>query len=197
MQRVTRYHYLLVALHWLLALLIIAALALAALVMARIPNTDPMKMEALSSHMIGGGLILVLMLLRVLVRTNTAHPPEAEVGNPFLRSVAWMSHRALYALVLVQAGCGVVLALQAHLPEIVFLHHGTLPADFWAFPARRIHYVVSRALMALIALHVTGALYHALVRRDGLLSRMWFGRRTVAASAPPEPPASSPSTVRS
>jgi cytochrome b561 len=35
--------------------------------------------------------------------------------------------------------------------------------------------------MALIALHVTGALYHVLVRRDGLLRRMWFGRRIAPA----------------
>jgi cytochrome b561 len=34
--------------------------------------------------------------------------------------------------------------------------------------------------MALIALHVTGAIYHALVLRDGLLKRMWFGRRSIA-----------------
>jgi cytochrome b561 len=74
------------------------------------------------------------------------------------------------------------MALQTRLPEIVFLHHDTLPPDFWAFPARHVHYVVSRALMAVIALHVTGALYHVLVRRDGLLRRMWFGRRTIAAA---------------
>jgi cytochrome b561 len=34
--------------------LIIAALALGALVMLRIPNSDPMKIEALRSHMEGG-----------------------------------------------------------------------------------------------------------------------------------------------
>jgi len=58
MTLVSRYHPLLVALHWILAMLIIAALALGALVMVKIPNTDPMKLEALRSHMIGGSLIL-------------------------------------------------------------------------------------------------------------------------------------------
>jgi cytochrome b561 len=29
----------------------------------------------------------------------------------------------------------------------------------------------------LIALHVVAALYHQFARRDGLLQRMWFGRR--------------------
>src|SRR5215469_6709225 len=74
MAQVSRYHPLLVALHWLLAFLTIAALALGALVMAKIPNTDPMKLEALRSHMIGGTLILVMMLVRLVLRTRTEHP---------------------------------------------------------------------------------------------------------------------------
>ena len=48
------------------------------------------------------------------------------------------------------------------------------------FAPRAIHYAFSRALMLLIALHVAGALYHALIRRDGLLRRMGFGRRVIA-----------------
>jgi cytochrome b561 len=52
----------------------------------------------------------------------------------------------------------------------------------WAFPVRSVHYAISRLLMALIALHVSGALYHTSIRRDGLLRRMWFGRRAVGAS---------------
>jgi cytochrome b561 len=35
-----------------------------------------------------------------------------------------------------------------------------------------IHGAVALALLALIALHVAGALYHALVKRDGVLQRM-------------------------
>ena len=77
MTLVSRYHPLLAALHWILAVLIIAALALGALVMARIPNTDPMKFEALRSHMLGGTLILVLMLVRLVVRIRTRHPAAA------------------------------------------------------------------------------------------------------------------------
>ena len=45
MQQVSRYHPMLVALHWILALLIPAALALGTLVMAKIPTTDPMKVD--------------------------------------------------------------------------------------------------------------------------------------------------------
>jgi cytochrome b561 len=190
MARVSRYHPLLVTLHWVLALLIIAALALGALVMVNIPNSSPMKIEALRSHMSGGVLILALMLIRLVVRTRTSHPAAAPTGNPILDRVAWASHRLFYVAVIVMAGSGIFMALQTHLPEIVFERHGALPASFWVYPVRTVHFVASRALMALIALHIVGALYHTFILKDGLLRRMFFGRRTPATdpgSAPVQP----------
>ena len=177
MPEVSRYHPLLVALHWLLAILIIAALALGALVMAKTPNTDPAKLEALRAHMAGGGLILALMLVRLVVRSSTAHPAAASTGSTWLDRIAWASHRMFYPLVFAMALSGITMALQAGLIDIVYGGHGALPPNLWIYKLRTIHYVISRVLMALIALHVTGALYHGLIRGDGLLRRMAFGRR--------------------
>jgi cytochrome b561 len=177
MPKVTRYHPVLVALHWMLALLTIAALALGALVMVKIANSDPMKLEALRSHMTGGVLILLLMLVRLFVRMRTEHPAAASTGNSMLDRLAWVSHRLFYVAVLGMAGSGIVMALQTGLPAIVFGSGGALPVDFWVFPVRTVHYLFSRLLMALIVLHVAGALYHTLILKDGLLRRMFFGRR--------------------
>jgi len=188
MPNVVRYHPALVAVHWFLALLIIAALALGALVMAPMSNSDPMKIGALRSHMLGGGLILVLMLVRLLLRARTAHPAPVRTGHPLLDRLAWGSHRLFYLLVLGMAGSGIATALAAGLPDVVFAGRGALPPDIWAFTPRALHYAFSRALMLLIALHVAGALYHTVVLRDGLLRRMGFGRRVIpdagAGSAP-------------
>jgi len=181
MTLVSRYHPLLVLLHWILAVLVIAALALGALVMVKIPNTDPMKIEALRSHIIGGSLILVLMLTRLVVRLRTAHPATASAGHPLLDRIAWASHRLLYVATVAMPASGLILALQSRLPWIVF-GGGTLPADFWAYSFRAVHYAFSRMLIVLIALHIAGALYHTLLLRDGLLRRMFFGRRVIAAS---------------
>ena len=183
MSPVSRYHPVLVALHWLLAFFIIAALALGALVLARLHNTDPMKIEALRSHMIGGLLILVLMLARLFVRTRTAHPTAATTGNRDLDRLAWLSHRLLYIVALALPVSGFFMAFQTDLPSIVLAGHGALPADFWAYPIRWVHYALTRLLMALIALHILGALYHTLILRDGLLRRMFFGRRTRPATS--------------
>jgi cytochrome b561 len=182
MRHPSRYHPVLVALHWALALLIIAALALGTLIMAKMPNSDPMKIEALRSHLAGGVLILLLMVVRLVVRMVTRHPASASTGAPSLDRLAWVSHRAFYVAVLAMAGSGIIMALQADLPSIIFGRGGALPADFWAFPVRSVHYLVSRLLMALIVLHITGALYHTLILRDGLMSRMLFGRRREAAT---------------
>lgn len=179
MTLVSRYHPLLVVLHWILAMLVIAALALGALVMAKIPNSDPMKVEALRSHMFGGTLILVLMLARLVLRLRTEHPAAASAGHPLLDRIAWVSHRLLYVAAIGMPVSGLILALQSRLPWILF-GGGKLPADFWIYSFRTVHYVFSRLLMVLIALHIAGALYHTLLLRDGLLGRMFFGRRSVA-----------------
>src|SRR6267154_4878085 len=96
MPEVSRYHPVLVVLHWALAILIPLALALGVLVLAKIPNSDPMKVEALRGHMIGGLLIFALMSVRLMARGGTAHPAAASTGNFWLDGLAWASHRLLY-----------------------------------------------------------------------------------------------------
>jgi cytochrome b561 len=184
MTLVSRYHPALVVLHWTMALLVIAALALGALVMAKISNTDPMKLEALRSHIFGGSVILVLMLIRLAIRMRSARPAPASAGHPLLDWLGWVSHRLFYALVIAMAASGIVMALQFGLFDVVLFGHGRLPADFWASPIRGVHYAISRLLMTLIALHIVAALYHAFVLHDGLLGRMFFGRRMTGTTAP-------------
>jgi len=179
---VSRCHPALVVLHWALALLIIAALGLGAVVMVKIPNASPMKVEALRSHMSGGMAILVLMLMRMVIRVRSSHPAPASAGHPLLDRLAWASHRLFYVTVFAMAGSGIVMALQTGLFDTVFFGHGPVPPDFWVFPVRGVHYALSRFLMTLIAVHIVAALYHAFVLRDGLLSRMFFGRRAVGTT---------------
>lgn len=176
-QQVTRYHPLLVALHWALAILIIADLVIGSQLLVHIPNDVPKKLEGLRAHMSGGVIILALMLMRVAVRLFAATPVKATAGNAFLDRLAWLSHRAVYVSIFGMIFSGLAVALQAHLPDVVFLGRGHLPESFWIYPLRGVHYFFSRALMVLIGLHIMGALYHTFLRRDRLLRRMWFGRR--------------------
>jgi cytochrome b561 len=174
----SRYHPALVALHWFLAAFIVLALALGMFVLKAIPNASPQKLEALRAHMIGAGVIAALMLVRFAIRMLSARPEPATAGHPALDRLAKVSHLAFYGLVAGMVATGLATALLAGLPAIVFGGSGApLPESFTVFPTRVVHGLIAKALAALIALHVAAALYHQFVRRDGLLARMWFGRR--------------------
>jgi cytochrome b561 len=114
-----------------------------------------------------------------VVRTRSEHPAPASAGHPLVDWLAWLSHRMFYGTVFAMAISGIITALQSGAFETVFLGHGNLPADFWAFSFRGVHYALSRILMALIALHIVAAFFHAFVLRDRLLGRMFFGRRKI------------------
>lgn len=175
---VRRYHPLLVALHWLLAVLIVAALASGYLVLAATPNTDPRKIDSLRLHMAGGMLILALTVLRWIVRLCTARPGAAATGQPLLDRSAAITHRAFYVIVVGMAATGFATGLLAGLPEIVFARSGApLPPDLAVYPTRVIHGALAAVLLALIVWHGLAAWHHQVVRRDGLLGRMAFGRR--------------------
>ena len=174
---VKRYHPVLVLLHWLSAALLLLALGMGSQVLAELPNTDPGKVGALKGHMVAGGAILLLTLVRLAVRLATAHPPAASTGMAWADRVAPLMHWALYALVLTMAGSGIAMSVAFDLPAVVFAGQGSLPPDFHVATARKVHGAASKLLFLLIALHVAAALYHQFVRRDGLLSRMGFGQR--------------------
>jgi cytochrome b561 len=177
MKTVSRYQPVLVTLHWLLALMIVGALTLGFFVIA-MPNSDPGKIALLRLHMAGGMTILLLMLIRLTVRWRTAKPPPAMIGNPALERLAPFVHYGFYLLVIGMVASGYTTGILAGLNRSVFQESGeALPADISVYPSFVAHGLLAAILAGFIALHVAAALYHQFVRRDGLLRRMWFGRR--------------------
>jgi len=178
MKLVSRYHWLIVLLHWLLAFYVTATLAGGFLIMAPMANTDPEKKRVLMFHMSFGMAIAGVMLLRLVVRFLTTKPAEASTGRAALDRLVPYAHYAFYVLIVLQAATGLTTALLAGLNRSVF--QGTaepLPADFSVYPSFTAHAAIALVLSALILIHVAGVLYHQFVRRDRLLRRMWFGRR--------------------
>ena len=177
----SRYHPVLVVLHWLLAVAIVFALAMGTFSLKEIPNSAPEKLFALRGHMIAGMAILALMLVRLGVRLWLPRPTPATTGNHLLDRVAVAVHYGFYALVVLMAASGFATAVQAGLPAIVFGGSGApLPESFWAYRPRAVHGLIAKLLAALVVLHVAAALYHQFVRRDRLIGRMWFARRSNA-----------------
>jgi cytochrome b561 len=183
MKQVSRYHPLMVALHWLLAVMIVAMLIVGFLWLAATPNADPQKIAVLRLHMAGGMLILALMAIRLLVRLLTSRPPDATTGYPLIDWIAPVSHYGFYVLALLMAGTGFATGILAGLPDIVFAGSGDpLPPTFAIYPTWFAHRTIAMILVGLIVLHALAAFYHHLVRKDGLLRRMAFGRRMSASN---------------
>jgi cytochrome b561 len=180
MTTASRYHPLLVALHWLAALLILALLAIGFLVLAITPNAAPYKLDVLQWHMGGGMLVLALMLIRLGVRLFTAHPPAAPTGSAKLDRFAGGLHVGFYGLVIALVITGYVTGLLADLPRIVWQRSGAPLPDFSRFPTFVAHALLAIILLLAVGAHVAGALYHQTVRKDRLFARMSFGRREVA-----------------
>jgi cytochrome b561 len=173
----SRYQPVLVALHWLLALMIIGLLCLGFFVLADMPNTDPKKLDILVWHMAGGMFVLVLMILRVIIRLRSARPATATTGSPLLDRLSSIAHAGFYVIVFLMIASG---WFTGWLISGVFQHNGeTLPSTFAVFPSFRAHAVLATLLAILIAGHIAAAFYHQFVLKDGLFRRMWFGERTI------------------
>jgi cytochrome b561 len=174
---VSRYHPALSSLHWVLAILIIGSLILGYFKLAPMANTDPQKIGLLRLHMAGGMVIFFLMAIRLILRFLTSRPAAA-TGHRALDGLAMFTHYAFYVVVALMAATGLSTAIISGLNLIVFGGSGeALPPTLLIYPTRVAHGYFAAALAALIGLHVTAALYHQFLLRDGLLRRMWFAGR--------------------
>ncbi|WP_233836369.1 cytochrome b [Paraburkholderia sp. ZP32-5] len=168
-----RYAGLMIALHWLIALGIIGMLALG-LYMVGLPKGLPVKSTLINLHKSLGMTVFLLVLLRIGARLVLHRPPLPPMP-------AWQRAAARTTQGLLYVGM-VAMPLAGYLGSS-FNKYGTrfwgilLPKWGWDDPHLRelcfgIHAVIGYVLIALIVLHVAGALKHQLIDRDNLLARM-------------------------
>jgi cytochrome b561 len=175
--RASRYQPVLVALHWLVALMILGLLCVGFFVLANMPNTDPKKLQILVLHMSGGMFVLVLMIVRLIIRVLSARPAAAPTGSPLLDRLATTTHYGFYVIVFLMIASG---WSTGWFIRGVFGPHGKpLPNSFAAFPTFQAHAVLATLLAILIAVHTAAAFYHQFALKDRIFRRMWFGERTI------------------
>jgi cytochrome b561 len=161
------------ALHWIMAVLIVAVGVLGLL-----HDSWPRRSQAfwINLHALIGLLVWVLIVVRLWWRLT--HPPPAlppETGV-LPRRLSYTAHLLLYVLVFVIPLVGIV----------TFVWHGRA-FDFGLFRvnfgvrsnraifhrSEDVHGYLAYTLFALIVIHVLAALWHQFVWRDRLLQRMW------------------------
>ncbi|NWF64601.1 MAG: cytochrome b/b6 domain-containing protein [Chloroflexi bacterium] len=170
-----RYHPAHVVIHWLMALLILMMLGVGKTVMPGVDPADPQKPMMLQSHAYIGISLAALLVIRVIMLFVLKRPAPADAGNPVLNFAGRATHILLYVFMLGMVLSGMGLFQMANLPA-VFSGAAPYPANFFDYPARNGHGLVSWLLLAFIALHFGAAMFHQFIRKDGLLERMWFGK---------------------
>jgi cytochrome b561 len=176
-----RHPRLTIGLHWLSAVAVLAAFAVA---WTRAGFDDPGPRAALLfAHQCAGLLVLALLLARVGTRIATwSARPRHDLPGP-VRFVALGSHLVMYGALLAMPLLGWALT-NAH-------GHDVRLAGLWALPRLASadpdvadtldswHVDLSWMLLSLVALHALAALFHHFVRRDDVL-------RSMLPGAPPQ-----------
>jgi len=164
------------ALHWVMAVCILAMLFIG---VGMVSTVMPKYLPLVSIHKSLGISILVLALIRLAVRLRYGTPAlPADLPEP-MRLAAHLSHYALYALMIGMPLLGWGMLSAGAYPVVVF---GSvyLPAILpqsdalhtWLWDA---HFYLAFDFFALVLMHLAAALFHALVRRDGVFDAMAFG----------------------
>lgn len=179
---VSRYHPVSVLLHWVLGLALIGLFAVG-LYMTDLPFS-PQRLKLYNWHKWAGVTLLALSAFRLVWRLSHRPPPlplAIEASMPRWQQLAHhATHHGLYLLFFAVPLLGWAYSSAAGFPIVLF---GVLPLpDFvpvseeLADLIKPLHKLSAFAMMALVLLHVAGALKHQFFDRDGLLSRMGFGR---------------------
>jgi len=169
-----RYHPLLAALHWLMALMIVFALAAGGIALANMEPDSPDKVKGLGGHIFFGMAIGVPLILRLATRTRSAHPPKKAIGSNLVDRLGLWTHWGLYLLFAGMVLTGLVTAFGAGPFPIAYAGATeTLPPELTDLPQRAAHGFIVAFLMWLIVLHIAAAQYHQYLFKDGFLGRMW------------------------
>jgi cytochrome b561 len=178
-----------IALHWFSALAMLVSLAS---IWARdVFENDALRTALMGLHRQAGLAVLLMLALRLALRLRDGLANHAGPLPLALRLAAQAAHLALYAILLALPLLGLA-ASQAHAVTVRLL--GVLPLPTLVRPDAELadhlsdlHMASAWVLVALVAAHVAAALWHHLVRRDGVLVAMLplLARKHRAAAAAP------------
>ena len=174
-----RYSTVAIVLHWLIALALGFQLALG----FSMPH-DERGFALFQLHKSVGVTILVLTVLRLAWRLFRRPPAAVESG--FQGLLAKAVHTLLYAFMALAplTGWAMVSTDASRIPTLLY---GTVPWPHLPLPGalneplEEVHELLAWIGLALVVLHVAGALRHQFLLRDGLLRRMGPGGSAWAA----------------
>ena len=160
--------------HWLTVALLLAQYLTELGLPAILPKSSHEGL--IYGHVSIGPTILLVVLLRLAWRLTHTPPPAPVDLPPGLRLLARATHWTMYGLLILQPVLGWITVSAyggtAYLLGFIPLPSLAAPDKAFAHSLGQVHGTVALLLLAVIALHVSGALYHAFVKRDGVMGRM-------------------------
>lgn len=181
-------------LHWLIALVIAAMVGLG-VYMTEVAGELQYKLWLYQLHKSFGVTLFALVTIRLLWRQISPPPPIPPDMPNWERRAAQAMHIGLYAVMfaLPLSGWARVSASPLSVPTTVFSLFTVPHIPFLAaLPAERkealepvfqtVHWALAWTLVALAAVHALAALRHALILKDGVMTRM-LPRRPAATLA--------------
>ena len=163
-------------LHWTMAVLILVMLFIGIAMVSSLSDYHLL----VAIHKPLGILILIMVAIRLVNRLFHSPPPLPDGMPGPLRFAAHASHWLLYVLMfalplvgwgmLSAAAYPIVLAGSLHLPPI-------LPHSDALYALRPLHTALAFLLFATFLVHLSAALIHALIFRDGVFQSMASWRR--------------------
>lgn len=164
-----------VALHWLVAIMILGMIALGLYLRFFVPRDTPPRTWWTNLHKSLGIIVACFIFARLAWRLRHRPPPLPRTVPQWQVIGARWSHTLLYVCMVVQPVSGYV-ASNFSKWGIKFFNHWHLPPWGWESHTiytilNDIHIVNGWLLLALIAIHVAAALMHAGMR-DRVFERM-------------------------
>ena len=161
--------------HWLTFLVVLGMIP-AGVVMVQEGIDRSLQDRLFIFHKNFGVFLLALVLVRLAWRVMVPPPPLPAAVPEWQRSISAWVHRLLYTMLIFMAVTGYLRVTLGGFP-IETLDAIGMPRpprnDAMAALAQRAHFLGKFVLMGLILMHVGASLWHAIVKRDGVFSRMW------------------------
>lgn len=172
----SRYTTRLRRLHWVIALLMLAAYVLIEQ-RGLFPRGSDGRVLMMQGHFWAGVAILALALWRIVARVRDGAPP---ITPPLGRGTALAAkaiHGALYAFLIIMPVLGLATAWTDGKQVLIPFTAVALPAllapnEGWAHSLEDLHGAIGEAFYWVIGAHVVAAFWHHWIKRDDTLRRM-------------------------
>ena len=163
-------------LHWVVALLVVAQVVGGGWATSVDPH-DPLLVTLFHTHDGIGATILVLVLLRLTVRLAVGVPALPRGTPRWVDSLAHLNQRLLYLVLIVLPVLGYLATGANGYPWSLYGYYD-IPSVIaknadWAEWLGEAHQIGAAVLVGLVGLHLLGAFYHAVIRRDGVVRRIF------------------------